>query len=196
MFSLAPNLSWRFAVLSRRHVTVLGRNYFRTPPSLHSYDPDGKTTVQILNREFDLGLMINSYSQMGFRLNNGLFIVGPMAIFPKSVLSWNVSGPDEINEDSLCLFFLLEPKIDLLVLGIGDATYDINLRKRVADIVKQHRINLEVLPTERACSTFNFLNAEGRYVAGALIPPVHIRPTDDDVRITKLRRKKLLSDED
>lgn len=48
-----------------------------------AYHGDGKTKVNILNRELDLGLMINTYSQDGFRLNNGLNIVGPMAIFPR-----------------------------------------------------------------------------------------------------------------
>jgi hypothetical protein len=49
--------------------------------------------------------------QIGFRLNNGMYVLGPMAIFPRTVLSWNVGSVDEINEDSLSLFCLLEPKI-------------------------------------------------------------------------------------
>lgn len=48
-----------------------------------TYEGDGKTKVNILNRELELGLMINSYSQYGFRLNNELKVVGPMAIFPR-----------------------------------------------------------------------------------------------------------------
>ncbi|XP_021918608.1 uncharacterized protein LOC110829308 isoform X2 [Zootermopsis nevadensis] len=84
----------------------------------HSYDPDGKTTVQILNRNVE-GLMINSYSQFGFRLNNGMYILGPMAIFPRTVLSWNVGSERDINEDSLSLFCLLEPKIALPCVGSG-----------------------------------------------------------------------------
>lgn len=48
-----------------------------------SYHGDGKTKVNILNQELELGLLINSYSQFGFRLNNGLNVIGPMAIFPR-----------------------------------------------------------------------------------------------------------------
>lgn len=48
-----------------------------------SYEGDGKTTVSILNQEVEGGLMINAFSQMGFRLNNGMMVLGPMAIFPK-----------------------------------------------------------------------------------------------------------------
>lgn len=48
-----------------------------------TYEGDGKTKVSILNMEVDGGLMINAFSQMGFRLNNGMMVLGPMAIFPK-----------------------------------------------------------------------------------------------------------------
>lgn len=51
--------------------------------STSTYEGDGKTKINILNRELDLGLMINAYSQLGFRLNNELRVVGPMAIFPR-----------------------------------------------------------------------------------------------------------------
>lgn len=56
----------------------------RTPARCtNTYHGDGKTKVNILNAELELGLMINSYSQTGFRLNNELRVVGPMAIFPR-----------------------------------------------------------------------------------------------------------------
>lgn len=48
-----------------------------------TYDGDGKTSINILNKEMENGLMINSYSQFGFRLNNELVIVGPMALFSR-----------------------------------------------------------------------------------------------------------------
>lgn len=48
-----------------------------------TYEGDGKTSINILNKEMENGLMINSYSQFGFRLNNELVIVGPMALFSR-----------------------------------------------------------------------------------------------------------------
>lgn len=48
-----------------------------------SYPLDGKTKVSILNHDLELGLMINTYSQLGFRLNNGINVIGSMAIFPR-----------------------------------------------------------------------------------------------------------------
>jgi len=57
-------------------------------------DEDGdvsgmKTTVSFMNDEME-GLGINAFSQVGFVLNNGLRVVGPCAIFPRSILQWNV----------------------------------------------------------------------------------------------------------
>lgn len=68
-----------------RHQRCQHRSIATAQPSAgtNTYDGDGKTKVNILNRELDLGLMINSYSQYGFRLNNELKVVGPMAIFPR-----------------------------------------------------------------------------------------------------------------
>jgi NADH dehydrogenase [ubiquinone] 1 alpha subcomplex assembly factor 3 len=60
----------------------------------------------------------------------------------------------------------------------------------------KYRISIEVLTTEQACATFNFLNAENRYIAGAVIPPRTLRPTDDDVLMSKKRRKRLYGPSD
>lgn len=57
-------------------------------------------------------------------------------------------------------------------------------------------INLEVLPTERACATFNFLNAEGRCVAGALIPPTVMRINEDDIARMQRQNRNFLKTED
>lgn len=56
-----------------------------------TYEGDGKTSVQVLNNDIENGILINGISQAGFRLNNELFIVGPMIIFPRYV---------EITQDS------------------------------------------------------------------------------------------------
>jgi NADH dehydrogenase [ubiquinone] 1 alpha subcomplex assembly factor 3 len=55
----------------------------------------------------------------------------------------------------------------------------------------KYHISTEILTTEQACATFNFLNAENRYIAGALIPPLTLQPTDDDVVMSKKRQKLL-----
>ncbi|XP_046542666.1 NADH dehydrogenase [ubiquinone] 1 alpha subcomplex assembly factor 3-like [Haliotis rubra] len=165
-----------------------------TPVRHHNIDGNvtaTATTVTILGKEDDTVTFIDAYSSVGFKLNNGFRIFGPCAVFPRSVLHWNVSGPEDISQDSLSLFTILEPKIDILVLGIGDkgAKYDTSIIK----YLRSNKINVEVLPTDQACSTFNFLNSERRYVAGALIPPtyVHIQHDEDAQVRTQLERRGL-----
>lgn len=48
-----------------------------------AYDHDGKTKITIFNTQQDLGVMITSYSQFGFRLNNDLMVLGPVTVFPR-----------------------------------------------------------------------------------------------------------------
>lgn len=50
-----------------------------------AYDHDGKTKVSIFNTETDIGLMITSYSQYGFRLNNDMVLLGPITVFPRYI---------------------------------------------------------------------------------------------------------------
>ncbi|SPP73155.1 blast:NADH dehydrogenase [Drosophila guanche] len=156
-----------------------------------AYDYDGKTKVSIFNTETDLGLMITGYSQYGFRLNNDMVLIGPISVFPRSVLSWNVDTFEDINEESLSLFPTLDPKIDVLIIGIGDQSPTPTLSKRIVEFMKKYKINVEVLRTEQACATFNFLNAESRMVACALIPPLHLSYNENDILQTKLKQKEL-----
>lgn len=107
------------------------------------------------------------------------------------MLSWAVGSPHDITEESLSLFPLIEPKLDIIVLGIGDKAKDLTFYRKLLPFAKKHKLNVEVLPTDQACSTFNFLSSEGRYVAGAFIPPQNINTTDDDLLRSKLRYQRL-----
>uniref|UniRef100_A0A673GH01 Uncharacterized protein n=1 Tax=Sinocyclocheilus rhinocerous TaxID=307959 RepID=A0A673GH01_9TELE len=73
-------------------------------------------------------------------------VLGPCAVLPPALLQWNVSV--------LSLFYLLEPRIKVLVLGTG-----------------KKGIVVEVQDTPNACATFNFLSNEERLAAAGLIPP-------------------------
>ncbi|KAB0798430.1 hypothetical protein PPYR_09423 [Photinus pyralis] len=156
-----------------------------------SYQGDGKTTAHILNSDADSGLLINGISEVGFRLNNSVTVLGPMVIFPRSVLSWCIRDIRDINEESLSLFTILEPSIEIIVLGVGDSLENPKFYQSLLPFMRKHLINIEVLPTEQACTTFNFLNSEGRYVAAGLIPPQVLQTTDDDLLRTKLRYQNL-----
>ncbi|XP_078040703.1 NADH dehydrogenase [ubiquinone] 1 alpha subcomplex assembly factor 3 isoform X2 [Augochlora pura] len=136
-----------------------------------AYEGSGKTTATILNCETGPRLLINRCLPVGFVLNNNSAFIGPLAIFPKTMLCWNIESGKDINEQTLSLFLTVEPKLDILVLGL-EKTYDYTTIQRIRSILKDRRISVEVLPVHRACGVFNFLCDEGRFVAAGLIPPL------------------------
>ncbi|NWI12187.1 NDUF3 factor, partial [Crypturellus soui] len=84
-------------------------------------------------------------------------------------LSPQVGSYLDISRESLSLFRLLEPRIEILVLGTGDRVERLN-----PDLLKHMRacgVAVEVQDTPNACATFNFLMNERRLTAAGLIPP-------------------------
>ncbi|XP_014282530.1 NADH dehydrogenase [ubiquinone] 1 alpha subcomplex assembly factor 3 [Halyomorpha halys] len=156
-----------------------------------SYEGDGKTSVTILNKEPGYGIMIDSYSKEGFRLNNGLFVIGPLILFPHTALSWNVASDQEINKNSLAVFNLIEPKLDLLIIGYGKkSTNSRLLHEEIMAFKSKERLNVEVLPVERAIATFNYLTSERRWVAGAFIPPEFVQLYESEEMEKAAKRKQ------
>lgn len=80
--------------------------------------------------------------------------------------------------------------LDILVIGVGDPGQQVS--HKMIKYMKDKKINLEISPTERACAIFNFLNVEGRCVAGAMIPPTKYRINEDDIASTQRRNRSLL----
>ena len=67
---------------------------------------------------------VHSVSSNGFRLNNSMFVHGPMTIFPTCVLGWLVRGARDITVESMALFRLVSPKPDLVLVGVGSGLKD------------------------------------------------------------------------
>uniref|UniRef100_A0A1I7XCG4 Carn_acyltransf domain-containing protein n=1 Tax=Heterorhabditis bacteriophora TaxID=37862 RepID=A0A1I7XCG4_HETBA len=80
-----------------------------------------------------------------------------VALFPKTALSWRVHTPDDISPKALSLFASLDPKIDILVLGVGDKKHIDKVRRKVAEFLKKHRIGLEIMDTVRFYSLTSLL---------------------------------------
>lgn len=108
--------------------------------------------------------------QNGFMLNTGAKIIGPTVLFPRYAIGWNINSGKDINEGALSLFTVLEPKPDVVIIGLDDI-YDFEYYRNLQTIVKKLDISAEILPVHHACTAFNFMNDEGRYIAAALIPP-------------------------
>ncbi|XP_063545432.1 NADH dehydrogenase [ubiquinone] 1 alpha subcomplex assembly factor 3 [Cydia strobilella] len=180
-----PSIASCVRTASKRTTPLL--SFVRTHKA--AYEGEGKTTVRVLNQEQDLGLMIDAYATYGFRLNNGITVLGPLAIFPRTILSWQVPHSDAITTESLRLFKMLDPKMDLIVIGIESK--ERSTITKVFMAAKQAGLTAEILPVEHACATFNFLNAEGRTVAAALIPPLNVEPNENDMLQSQLHYKNL-----
>ncbi|EPB69678.1 hypothetical protein ANCCEY_11229 [Ancylostoma ceylanicum] len=156
-------------VLDGFHITPLGDS-----------DVPQRSRVSFLSTEMTEAKQIGvrGLSCYGFRLLDGTFLYGPVALFPKTALSWRVHKPEDITPRSLSLFAMLEPKIDILVIGAGDKKNIDKVRSQIIGFLREHRIGLEISDSEDAIATFNFLNAEGRYVAAGLYPPDDMVVTD------------------
>ncbi|XP_017888353.1 NADH dehydrogenase [ubiquinone] 1 alpha subcomplex assembly factor 3 [Ceratina calcarata] len=153
-----------------------------------SYEGTGKTTIDIINKKDEDeqsqgGLLINKCLPIGFKLSDKSLIMGPMAIFPRSVLSWNVCTAKDINEETLSLFINLYPTLDLLILGL-ETKYEHSKITEMRKILTKHNIRVEILPVYQACGVYNFLTNEGRYIGAGLIPPLV-----EDSLLLKLHKK-------
>lgn len=73
---------------------------------------------------------------------------------------------------------------------MGDANLTNAYENRILNILCKEKVCAEVLPTDRACATFNFLNSEKRFVAAALIPPHKVIVREADIVNASLKREK------
>uniref|UniRef100_A0A8C3MWH8 NADH dehydrogenase [ubiquinone] 1 alpha subcomplex assembly factor 3 n=3 Tax=Passeriformes TaxID=9126 RepID=A0A8C3MWH8_GEOPR len=141
------------------------RGHRLTPADDEMYQ---RTRVMVLEPESPNIMFIEGYSTRGFTISGDL-VVGPCAVLPRSILQWNVGSHRDISLESLSLFRLLEPQIEILVLGTGDRVE--RLHPAMMKQMRECGIAVEVQDTANACATFNFLMNERRVVAAGLIPP-------------------------
>ncbi|XP_068010309.1 NADH dehydrogenase [ubiquinone] 1 alpha subcomplex assembly factor 3 isoform X1 [Melanerpes formicivorus] len=127
-----------------------------------------RTRLTVLEPESPNIMFIEGYTSRGFTISGNL-VVGPCAILPRAILQWNVGSYKDVSHESLSLFRLLEPQIEILVLGTGDRVE--RLHPAMLKQMQNCGIAVEVQDTPNACATFNFLTSEKRMVAAGLIPP-------------------------
>lgn len=87
-------------------------------------------------------------SQVGFKLNNSYGIIGPMVIFPRTVLQWDISSLENIDEHSLSLLLALEPKLEVVIIGIGESGISVEQNARIKAIFKNTGTLVEILDTK------------------------------------------------
>lgn len=117
--------------------------------------------------------VVDGYLSHGFIIRGSL-VRGSVALLPRAMLNWKVQRFEDLTLESFILFHLIEPQIELVVLGTGSKVERVD--PAISQFLKRKGISLEVQDTPNACATFNFLLDEGRPAGAALIPPPHIPP--------------------
>lgn len=111
--------------------------------------------------------VINAYGDGGFRIS-GKHWTEAVLVFPGQTVRWGISSFGEMSFASLAPVFLVEPAVELLLIGCGPSIAFVPKALRAE--VKAKGVVIEALDTGAACRTYNLLMGEGRRVAAALIP--------------------------
>lgn len=112
-------------------------------------------------------ISIRGYGDTSFQVNE-VQVNQSVLLFRKSFLLWNARTFEDITVDSLALFSLLHPTIEVLFIGCGE----LQPSRLPADLVQHFKakgIVLEASTSVNAAATFNILISEGRNVAAALL---------------------------
>jgi len=123
---------------------------------LHSHNSDEKPRMSV-----------RGYGEDCFQVNE-THVHGSVVILPHSFFIWEAKTFEDITKESLSLFTMLHPTIEVLFIGCGDVMHK-PLDAALTRHFKQKGIIVEASSTTNAAATFNVLNGEGRNVACALL---------------------------
>ena len=111
--------------------------------------------------------VVDSYASWGFTIG-GVAVPGAVLLLPKASMIFEPRSLSSLTPASLSVLTLLGSPVRMLVIGCGHQS-----RRPSADVrawCEERQMALEALPTQHACSTFNFMVAENRPVAAVLFP--------------------------
>lgn len=122
-------------------------------------------------------MIVNSYYRTGFRVS-GVMLEGSVCVAPHASFLWRPRSAAEIDLDALRFVPLLDPPVDIVVLGTGRAVE--KLDPAIRGWLEKRRIGLEVHTSPNACATFNFLNQEHRRAVALMVPMEPSDSRDDE----------------
>ncbi|TNY18150.1 NADH dehydrogenase 1 alpha subcomplex assembly factor 3 [Rhodotorula diobovata] len=120
----------------------------------------------------------------GFTLSDGLVVPSPILLIDGQCFLWDVAHPtqegkdplgfkwDGWSQDKVRVFEALNPRPEILLVGTGTATQF--APPAFKKYLNSLGIQLDVLDSRNAASTYNLLQEEGRRVAAALYPVSHL----------------------
>ncbi|EIW61577.1 DUF498-domain-containing protein [Trametes versicolor FP-101664 SS1] len=115
-------------------------------------------------------VQVNTITQHGIQLSDGLLLTSACIFLDSKVFLWNVPQTlwDGWKPEHFAIFETVVPKPEILLLGTGQQAQMLPpaLRQYLTSI----GIQVDMMNTRNACSTYNLLAEEGRRVAAALLP--------------------------
>lgn len=112
-------------------------------------------------------IIIEGYED-GYFLISGVWVPGPVLLFPNRYYMWGVIDAAEIKPHTLDIFKVVKPKPSYLIIGTGK--YCVNFDKSFYEHFEKFKIKVDIMPTEEAMIQFNSCNDDELSVAAALIP--------------------------
>lgn len=113
-------------------------------------------------------ISVTEYDDGGFVVND-LNMRGGVALLSDIAMLWKPKRFEEITKESLEVFTIVNPPVEILILGCGPRITH-QLDPPLKEFLKVNGIVVEYLDSVNACATFNILNAEDRNVAAAILP--------------------------
>ncbi|KJA29588.1 hypothetical protein HYPSUDRAFT_222987 [Hypholoma sublateritium FD-334 SS-4] len=124
-------------------------------------------------------VQVSSISSAGIQLVDGLLLPGSCIFLEGKVFLWDVPATNagsKVKEERwrkwdkalFEVFEVVNPRPEILLLGTGKTIVQPPLF--LNEYLSTLGIQLDILDTRNACSTYNLLSEEGRRVAAALLP--------------------------
>ncbi|EKM59727.1 uncharacterized protein PHACADRAFT_137870 [Phanerochaete carnosa HHB-10118-sp] len=169
MFSRSSRLAVRHI---RQHPLVARPSLraFTATPTIRTGDSPTKF-ANILAGANTLAVQIKTVNSEGIQLEDGLIIPSACLFIEGKVFLWNAPPTpwDDWKPEHFEVFDAVIPKPELVLLGTGQRV--VPPPPHIRQYLSQIGIQIEVMDTRNACSTYNLLAEEGRRVAAALLPP-------------------------
>ncbi|KAG6919730.1 hypothetical protein DXG01_001564 [Tephrocybe rancida] len=115
-------------------------------------------------------VQVQSITNAGIQLMDGLMVPSACIFLEGKVFLWDVPATlwTGWGTEHFEIFETVVPKPEILILGTGKSIAHVPATLRT--YLNQLGIQLDVMDTRNACSTYNLLTEEGRRVAAALLP--------------------------
>ena len=134
-------------------------------------------------------IVVKGYDDHCFLINDVLITNQSVILFPSTMILWNgIREMKDITIESLSVFTLVYPTIEILFIGCGE-TMSTRFPVEIIKYFRDKGIVIEATDSANAAATFNVLNSEGRNVGAALLTLVP--SSSDDITTTDMFMKEL-----